>query len=160
MRAVARPVSFWPITEKRLCSHLRGRTGSFCSTKAFLLTSLAGQTEGSEAHCERPTLPWILSKVTGGVDMVRFRRISGVWSRLLVLTIPSFGVRVTIRKSLRTPTSMLHRFELCEPITWVGDARYGLGWGSQLGSFVLHPDRGSEGDSCKARQCKGKAHTS
>jgi hypothetical protein len=56
MRAVARPVRFWPITEKRLCSHLRGRTGSFCSTKAFLLTSLAGQTEGSEAYCERAAL--------------------------------------------------------------------------------------------------------
>ena len=83
--------------------------------------------------------------------MVRFRRTSGVGGRLSVFDnsiVP--GVEVTIGKSLRAPTSMLHRFELCEPITWVGDARYGLGWGSRLGSFVLHPDRGSEGDAWKA----------
>ena len=38
MSAVACPVSFWPITEKRLCSCLLDGIRSFWSTKAFLLT--------------------------------------------------------------------------------------------------------------------------
>src|ERR1700745_1890191 len=55
MSAVARPVTFWPIPERRLVSLLRGRTGSFCSTKAFLLQS-RGVNRGPKAHCERGNL--------------------------------------------------------------------------------------------------------
>ena len=162
MSAVARPVSFWPITQKRLCSCLLGCTRSICSSKVLLLPVLAGQTEGSIEHCERPILRWILSKLTGGVaghgSVSAYIRSWGQTVSFDNSIVPDG--ELTIGKSLRAPTSSCRRFELREPITSVGDAHYGLGWGSRLGSCVLHPDRGSEGDSWKASLCKGKAHTS
>jgi len=107
MSAVARPVSFWPITQKRLCSCLLGCTGSICSSKVLLLPVLAGQTEGSREQCERLVLRWILSKVTG--------RVAGHGSAYIRSWEPTVsfdnsivpGGEPTIGKSLRAPTSML-----------------------------------------------------
>jgi hypothetical protein len=38
---------------------------SFCSTKAPLLTEIAGRIEGSGKHVERPIRRWMVLRVTG-----------------------------------------------------------------------------------------------
>jgi len=113
--------------------------------------SRGGQTEGSIEHCKRPILRWILSKLTGGVaghgSVTAYIRSWGQTVSFDNSIVPDG--ELTIGKSLRAPTASCRRFELCEPVTSVGDAHYGLGWGGRLGSFVLHLDRGSGGHSWK-----------
>src|ERR1700746_3161392 len=103
MSAVARPLIFWPITQKRLYSCLLGYTGLVCSFKMLLLPVLAGHTEGSIEDCKRPILRCILSKLTGGI--AEHGSVSAYirsWEQTVSFDNSIVrGVELTIRKTLR-----------------------------------------------------------